>query len=164
MRAPVHPVLIVGLGNPLMGDDGIGVRVLGALRARRDLPPDTELIDMGTGGLALLHVLPGRRRVVVVDAADMELRPGESRVFTPAEAASRRGVLRFSTHEGDPMRILELAGRRPFPPEEVLWVGVQPLRVGPGLELSPALEARLSDYADTVLDAAREEPACTSSP
>ena len=86
-------VLVLGLGNPLRGDDGIGSRVVEEL-IRRGLPEGVTALDGGTGGLDLLQVLEGWERVVVVDAADVGREPGQFVRFTPdqarlAEAAAR---------------------------------------------------------------------------
>ena len=62
------PILILGIGNILLRDEGVGVRVVEALRGRA-LPDTVELVDGGTGGADLLEVVADRRVVIVVDAA-----------------------------------------------------------------------------------------------
>ena len=65
-------LLVLGLGNPLRGDDGIGPRVIEALQDR-GLPSGVEVIDGGTGGLGLVNMLSCRQRVIIVDAANMRM-------------------------------------------------------------------------------------------
>ena len=69
--------LIIGLGNPLRGDDGVGVRVVQAL-AERALPAGVEVVDGGTQGLGLVSLLEGQKRVILVDAADVGKRLASS--------------------------------------------------------------------------------------
>ena len=73
--------LIIGLGNPLRRDDGVGVRVV-ELLAARDLPAGVEVVDGGTPGLGLVPLLEGRQRVILVDAADLGREPGAFVRFT----------------------------------------------------------------------------------
>ena len=75
-------VLVLGLGNPLRGDDGVGPRVVEEL-TRRGLPDGVMTLDVRTGGLDLLHTLEGWKRVVAVDAADVGREPGQFVRFTP---------------------------------------------------------------------------------
>ena len=53
---------IIGLGNPLMRDDGVGIRVVERIRDDSRLPADVEVLDLGTGGLTVLHAIEGRSR------------------------------------------------------------------------------------------------------
>ena len=67
----VPPILIVGVGNLLLRDEGIGVHVAHELQ-RRHLPTDLEVLDGGTAGMDLLHHFQGRRRVIFVDAVEAD--------------------------------------------------------------------------------------------
>lgn len=62
------PTIILGLGNPLMADEGIGTELIVRLQ-KHDIPPDVELLDAGTGGMALLHHIADREKAVLVDWA-----------------------------------------------------------------------------------------------
>jgi Ni,Fe-hydrogenase maturation factor len=85
-------VLVLALGNPLMGDDGIGVRVVEELKGR-ELPSGVALADGGTTGLALVGLMEEYQRVIAVDAADMGQPPGCVRKFAPSEVRLRRPVI-----------------------------------------------------------------------
>ena len=78
---------VLGIGNILMRDEGVGVRLLDAVQKKRTWPASVEFVDGGAGGLALLNVIESAKRMVVFDAAEMNLPPGEYRVITPAQAA-----------------------------------------------------------------------------
>ena len=73
---PSCATLIIGLGNPLRGDDGVGVRVAQIL-GNHTLPDGVEVLDGGTQGLGIVNLMEGRQRVILVDAAEMGRSPGE---------------------------------------------------------------------------------------
>ena len=143
--------LILGLGNPLRGDDGVGCRVAEEL-ARRELPPGVQALDGGAAGLGLLDLLEGWKRVVIVDAAEMGRRPGEFVRFTPAGVRLASASGRFSLHHAGLSEVLALADALGRPLPEVVIFGVQPARVGWGEGLSPAVEAALPALIAAVLE------------
>ena len=69
------PMLVLGVGNILLRDEGIGVRVVEAMQ-KLDLPPEVELFDGATAGMDLLNVLADRRKVIVIDAIEGDYEPG----------------------------------------------------------------------------------------
>ncbi len=152
---PAPATLIVGLGNPLRGDDGVGVRVT-QLLAERCLPGDLEVVDGGTQGLSLVNILEDRQRVIVVDAADMGRLPGEFVRFVLEEArllGEEEG--RFSVHGAGLHEALLLAQALGILPDQVVLFGVQPARVGWEVGLSPEVEAALPGLVAAVLREAR---------
>ncbi|RKY66250.1 MAG: hypothetical protein DRP97_08265, partial [Candidatus Latescibacterota bacterium] len=94
------PFVILGLGNVLLGDEGVGVRVVEAL-GKRTLPSWVEVISGGVAGHRLIEWLEGVHKAVIVDAAKMRKPPGTVVRFRPEEATSRLVSRRLSLHEGD---------------------------------------------------------------
>ena len=143
------PILVLGIGNILLRDEGVGVRAIEALR-RHALPAGVELCDGGTAGLALADVLAGRRKVIVIDAMQAGLPPGTIRRLTPADLLppSAAGV---SVHEAGLVEALHSAHLLGETPEDVVIIGVQPGDVSPGLELTAAVAAALPQVIDLVL-------------
>ena len=141
---------IIGLGNPLRGDDGIGPRVVEEL-TRRGLPEGVMALDMGNAGLDLLQVLEGWERVVIVDAADVGREPGQFVRFTPAQARLTEAADRFSLHHAGLGEVLALADALGLVLPEMVIFGVQPAEVGWKEGLSPAVEAMLPVLTDAVL-------------
>jgi hydrogenase maturation protease len=144
-------VLILGLGNPLRGDDGVGPRVIEALN-ECGLPEGATALDAGTGGLDLLHVLEGWEWAVIVDAADVGREPGRYVRFTPKEAQLVESADGFSLHNAGLAEALALADAVGQPLPELVIFGVQPEKVGWGEGLSEAVEAALSDIVNAVLN------------
>lgn len=147
--------LILGLGNPLRGDDGVGPRVVAEL-LRRGLPDGVAAVDGGTGGLGLLHLLEGWERVVVVDAAILGRNPGEFLRFAPEEAHLVGSLVSLSSHTAafaDALALARALGRE-FP--DIVIYGVQPERMDWEEGLSPALEAALPQIVTAVLEEIHE--------
>jgi hydrogenase maturation protease len=150
--ADVRANLILGLGNPLRGDDGVGVYVARQLLKDR-LPDEVEVADGGTQGLGLVTLLQGRKRAIVVDAVDMGRLPGEFVRFALEEVrllAKEEG--RFSVHEAGLREALLLAQALDMLPEEVVVFGVQPADVEWEAGLSPDVKAALPDLVEAVLE------------
>ncbi|MCU0915171.1 MAG: HyaD/HybD family hydrogenase maturation endopeptidase [Planctomycetes bacterium] len=138
--------VVLGLGNPLMADEGIGVYLVERLLEVADEYPAVDFIDAGTGGLSILHQLEGRHKAILIDCAFMEEPPGALRRFTPDEVRSMKVLAHQSLHEADVLQILALARRLGQAPEEIVIFGIQPERVEPGPGLSPALAERFDEY------------------
>ncbi len=137
-----------------MSDEGVGVRVVHALTERRLLPEGVGAVDLGTGGLTVLHVLSGRRKAILVDCAHMNEAPGTWRRFTPDEVRNRKVALRYSLHEGDALQTLELARQLGECPPDIRIIGIQPARVEPGDGLSPVLSKRFEEYVQAAVEEA----------
>ncbi len=148
--------VIIGLGNPLRGDDGVGPRVVAELR-RRELPPGVEAVDGGTGGLDLLRMLEGWDRAVVVDAAEIGQEPGRFIRFTPGEPLLMEAKGRFSLHDAGLAEVLSLARVLGHPLPPLVIFGMQPERIGWGEGLSPAVEAAIPALVEAVLQEASNE-------
>jgi hydrogenase maturation protease len=144
-------VLVLALGNPLMGDDGIGVRVVEELRGR-ELPSGVALADGGTTGLALVGLMEKYQRVIAVDAADMGQPPGCVRKFAPSEVEFRTTGNMQSLHQVGFGEALTLARALGVSPPELTIIGVQPKRTAIGEELSPEVEGAIPECIRLLLD------------
>ena len=140
------PTLVIGLGNPLMGDDGFGLAVLAELRERWRMPGDVELVDGGTWGIRLLPLLDGAERVLFLDAVDRGAAPGTPFVLEGDELP-RALCHKLSPHQIDLREVLALASFRGSMPQDVVAVGAQPADVQLRDGLSPVLEHRIGDIA-----------------
>ncbi len=142
--------LIMGLGNPLRGDDGVGIRAA-ELLAGRALPEGVEVIDAGTRGLDLVNLMEGWPRVVLIDAAYVGKAPGEFVRFTPDEANLLGDDEYLSVHAAGLREALLLARVLGVLPDEVIVYGVQPSHVDWQEGLSPEVEAALPKLVEAIL-------------
>jgi len=137
--------IVIGLGNPLMGDDGIGIRLVNDL-AVEFAGDAVEFADAGTSGMCVLHLIAGRKKAFLIDCALMNADPGTIRRFTPDDITARNILAHLSNHEGSLLEILDLSRRLGELPEEVVIFGIEPVRVSPGEYLSPTLAEQLDYY------------------
>ena len=147
----MKPTLIICLGNPLMRDEGIGIRLASELSQRLVDNPNVDVLDLGTGGLTIIHAIAGRKKVVFVDCALMGEAPGRMRRFTPEEVVSKKIKTRYSLHEGDLLDTLKLSQSMGECPDDIVFFGIEPKEVAPGEGLSKELESNIRDYINTIL-------------
>jgi hydrogenase maturation protease len=140
------PIVVLGLGNPLMADEGIGIDLVERLAQEADRYPSVDFIDAGTGGMAVLHLIEGRRKAVLIDCAFMGEAPGVLRRFTPEEVHSTKALAHQSLHEADLLRILTLAEELGQLPEQVTIFGIQPQVVEVRQGLSDILRNGVDHY------------------
>lgn len=146
---PGHTV-VIGLGNPLMGDDGLGLAALARLRDEWDLPPDVELVDGGTWGMTLLPTIEDAEHVILIDAIDVAAEPGTEVVLERARLP-RYLATKISPHQVDLRDVLALAELRGTLPEDTIAVGLQPACVTLSSELSDVLRCRVDDLVKAVI-------------
>lgn len=155
------PTLVLGLGNILLRDEGVGVRVVEAME-QLALPPDVELFDGATAGLDLLDVLAERRKVIVIDAIDGESEPGTVLRLTPDELVFQHDQ-QVSLHELGFVEALGLARQLGIAPQEVVIFGVKPHDVGCGLDLSPATARLVPQIIALILAELKCDPGADAS-
>jgi hydrogenase maturation protease len=141
-------IAVIGIGNPLMGDDGAGTAVLDVL-SEKGLPDGVEVIELGSGGLTLLHRMEDFESVVLADAVDFGGKPGEVRLFSPDEVDSVK-TMGYSLHDVDILKVIELARQMDQCPDRIMIAAIQPENLRPSTELSPSVSANLRDLADRI--------------
>lgn len=123
-------VVVLGIGNFLMGDDGAGIHVIDRLRSDAALPSSVLLVDGGTLGFSLMEQVESARVLIVVDAMQLDAEPGTVKSFLDGEldnflaAPTQRSV--HDANLGDVMRMCAL---RDTLPENRILVGIQPASI-----------------------------------
>lgn len=145
----MKPNAIIGMGNPLMSDEGVGIRLIDRLQGTT-LAESVDILDLGTSGMRALHELEGRDLVVFVDCALMGTEPGTIRRFTPDDVETKKIQPRLSLHEGDLLNTIALARRLGTSPRRIVIFGIEPKTVEPGETLSPELAAGLEEYVAAI--------------
>ena len=144
-----RPVLVLGIGNILLRDEGVGVRVIEQMQ-KIPLPDDVELIDGGTAGADLLDVLAERRKVIVIDAIQADCEPGTVLRFT-ADDLVRPDRVGMSLHELGLGGALKMTKQLGCEPKEVVVFGIKPKDISCGLELSEEITASVPKVVELVL-------------
>jgi hydrogenase maturation protease len=161
--------LILGTGNLLLSDEGFGVHFIRHLEQHYQFPQEVELLDGGTMGLMLTHVIEEADRVYIVDALvppdpppDRNLsasvtsirgEPGSplSHRYAKEDFLLKRIPLKLSPHQAGIQEMLLVSELRGRCPKEIFLLGVIPESLAPGCELSPRLEQRLGEMADDLV-------------
>jgi hydrogenase maturation protease len=146
-----NEILILGIGNPLCGDDGAGIR-LAEIIAEGELPQGVQIEQAGLPGLGLPTWLEGRATVILLDAVEMGLAPGDWRrlEWGQVDFAMQEGAL--SLHQPDLSSGLALAQALSLIPERLEIYAIQPGTTEPGAAMSAEVSAILPGLADIILD------------
>jgi len=129
--------LILGLGNTLLRDDGVGVRVAEKLQAE-DLK--AEVRNGATLGLSLFEILTKCEKALVVDAVDMGKAPGTMACFSAQEILALPESKNFSLHEIGLLEVLKIGQTLNEEFRNVTIIGIQPQDLRQGESLSPEVE------------------------
>ncbi len=148
---------VLGIGNILMQDEGIGVRLMEAAMVAHDWPEEIEFIDGGAGGLNLLNFIEQAKRMVVIDAADMGLAPGEHRLISPEQVRDDTPEHRVSMHDVPFMETLKLCEQFSRRPDRVRLFVVQPKSIDFGQDLTIELTAAFDRLLQETIDLIRSE-------
>ena len=136
----------------MAGDDAVGPRVIEHVVAN-GLDRGFVAVDLSTDALSLVAYLnDDTEAVLVVDAAHLGLAPGDFRFFSPDEVETQKELSGLTTHEGDVLKVVELARGAGYPIPPVAVMGIEPCEMGDGMTLSERLEERLPAYAAAAID------------
>lgn len=148
--------LVLGLGNILWADEGFGIRAVEALNAGYRFPSNVRLMDGGTQGIFLLPWVRTARKLLILDAIDFGLEPGELRVMYQDDVPRFMGAKKVSMHQAGFQEVLMSAQLADEFPEQIALVGVQPeLLDDYGGSLRPCVKARVPDAVQAAIDVLR---------
>ena len=145
------PVLVLGLGNILLQDEGVGVAVIERLQRRYRVPDEVELLDGGTSGMSLLEDISNREHLIVVDAVRTG-KPAGTEVVLTGEEVPAFLCNKVSPHQlalSDVLANLALMNKSP---RQVTVVGMEPLSLETHLGLSEMVTDRLQALTETVIE------------
>ncbi len=146
---------LIGLGNILLRDEGVGVHVVTALREKYIFSPPAELIDGGTMGLNLLPFFENSTRVLIVDAVDFGREPG---YIEEIEDDRIPAILhpKLSVHHIGLSDVLLAAALMGIKPEKICLIGVEPESIDVGMEMTDAIRSAMGKITDAVIDKLRQ--------
>ena len=133
-----HRVTILGLGNILLSDEGVGVHVVNEFQKRYEVPPYVEIVDGGAAGLDLIPFIEGREKVVMVDAVNFDREPGYIDVLENEQIPVRLTQKASMHHLGlmDVLCIVRMSGNVP---RELCIIGIQPKSLELGIDMTPEI-------------------------
>ena len=142
---------IIGIGNPLRNDDGVGIILLEKLSQRKkDFSKKIEFIDGGTGGMNLLHYLSYFDVVFLLDAVNFNKNPGDIDFFKLDDIINENQNLSLSTHESDFSKIIQLSKKLNELPKNFFIVGIQPKDTSFGDKISEEITKKINSIIDYI--------------
>jgi len=171
MKNPESPrprITVLGIGNLLWADEGFGVRCVEALQQRYEFADNVALIDGGTQGLYLIQHVQEADYLLIFDAVDYNLAPGELKFIADDEVPKFLGIKKLSLHQTGFQEVLMLAQLTGQYPQRVLLIGCQPEQMTDyGGSLRPSVKAAMEGAlieAVRVLETWGAEPRKRASP
>jgi len=144
--------LVLGLGNILLGDEGVGVRVVERLLEQYDFPEGVRVMDGGTLGMDLLPYVEDASRLLVIDAVQARKPPGTLVRMEGDEIPVFLDASKVSPHQEGLQDLLAVAVLKGYLPDEVVFWGAQIESLGVGLELSAPVAAQVDALGGKVLE------------
>lgn len=152
LAPPVKPVLIAGIGNLLLQDDGFGPQTIARLEAEYDFGDQVELLDLGTPALDFVDYLVGRDVVILLDALSCGGEPGEVLTYDHTQLRRRIAGMRLSAHQPCLDETLFAAQTAGIQFKEVLLIGVVGCNFEVSTELGPVVSAAMPQAIQVVCD------------
>ena len=147
MSLPPSGVVVIGIGNIIRSDDGLGIRAIRRLRQRHRLRPEVDLIEGGTAGLLLLPYIAAARRAIIIDAINIGAPAGTLIRLAEVQRVFAKGL---TPHDVGLADLLDAARLADVWPETLILHGAQPASTAIGTELTAAVDASLEPLADAI--------------
>ena len=145
-----NDIVVLGLGNPLMADEGIGGFIINKFLEKKNSYPEVDFVDAGTGGMSILHLIAERKKVIVIDCAYMNRAPGTMVKFTPQDVKTIKQLIHYSLHEIDILKVIEFARQLNLCPDDIVIFGIEPEKIEFQINLNPALLKKIDEYLETI--------------
>ena len=148
-------ILIAGIGNILLQDDGLGPQAIARLHAEYEFGEEVELLDLGTPTLDFVDYLRGRNILILIDALSGGGEPGELLTFDKEQLNDFLPNMRLSAHQPCLYETLHTAETAGIDLQEVLLVGVVGNCFDVGTELGPYVSASMPEVLELIVNFAR---------
>lgn len=150
-----NSIVVLGVGNILLTDEGLGVHVVEDLKANYTFTPQISLIDGGTMGMELLTYMRGMKKILLIDAVNGGEAPGTIYEF-PHRELEQYFTDHISVHEVGMQDILRIRAIQENPLEDAIVIGVEPESLDVGFEPSAPVQKALPEIKERVLRVLRE--------
>jgi hydrogenase maturation protease len=143
-------IVILGVGNLLLSDEGVGVHIANEL-LKMNLPPDVSVIEGGTDGFRLLNIMTEADRLIIIDAVKGDAPPGSIYRFDIGEVQNSPSGFKTSVHQIGILEVLdlsELIGKTPH----TTVIGIEPKSLDMGMELSSEIKAKIPRIIELILE------------
>lgn len=148
-------IAIIGLGNILLRDEGIGVHVINTIKQRYTFSPYVEVIDGGTMGLDLLPIFQRHDRILIVDSVDFGMKAGHIGIIENDAIPSTLNS-KLSVHHIGLSDVLFASKLMGISPSEICLIGIQPGSIDIGLDMTEEINGKMDTLIDAVIGKLRE--------
>ena len=148
-------ITILGLGNILMTDEGVGVHTVNEFEKRYEVPDYVEIVDGGAAGLDLIPFIEGREKVLMVDAVNFDREPGFIDTLEN-EAIPIRLTQKASMHHLGLMDVLCIVRMSGNIPKDMCIIGIQPKSLDLGIDMTKEIWDKEDDLIDRIVAKLRE--------
>ncbi|MBU2511590.1 HyaD/HybD family hydrogenase maturation endopeptidase [bacterium] len=143
--------VILGVGNILHSDDGIGIKILKYLESQFQFPEEIELVDGGTVGAQLDRTIVNKDWIIIIDALDVKGPVGEVRVLCGEDFINRPGIIKMSPHQVGFLDLIQLMKMEGTEPKQIDLIGVIPANTNDGFEMAPEVDAAVNTVVEKLL-------------
>lgn len=148
-------ISVIGLGNILLKDEGVGVHVINTMKERYTFPPDVEIIDGGTLGLDLLPLIEGKEKILLVDAVNFKKEPGHIDALED-DAIPSTLFSKLSVHHIGLSDVLFAAKLKGATPSKIRLIGIQPQSLEVGLDMTECISGKMEELINVVIKTLEE--------
>lgn len=148
-------IVILGIGNLLLTDEGIGVHVVNEL-LKMELPPEVSVVEGGTDGFRLLNVITEADRLIVIDAVKGGADPGFLYRFDINKVRNCPSGFKTSVHQIGILEVIDLSGLIGKTPHTTV-IGIEPKSLEIGMELSPEIKEKIPRIIELIFDELRKD-------
>jgi hydrogenase maturation protease len=149
-------IVVLGVGNLLLSDEGVGIHVVNELM-KMSLPPKISVVEGGTDGFGLLNIITEADRLIVIDAVKGGGPPGALYRFDLDEVRNYPSGFKTSVHQIGILEVLdisELIGKKPH----ITVIGIEPKSLEMGMELSPEVRSKIPRVIELILNLLKVDP------
>jgi hydrogenase maturation protease len=150
LPGPYNRILILGVGNLLLSDEGVGVHVAQRM-LQIDLPPEVRVVEGGTDGFGLINIILEADRMILIDAVRGGGAPGSVYRFDVEDCNPCPDLFRTSVHQVSILEVVHLSGFIGSAPKTTI-IGVEPGALEMGMELSPEIEEKIPRVIQLILE------------
>lgn len=145
-------IIVLGLGNFLLKDEGVGVHFAERIAADENLPNYVDVEDGATGGINLLYLMEGFKKAIVIDAMEFGGKPGEARKISLQEIKEKKSHLTISLHGINFFDVIKLSNAVEMTLPEIVIIGIQPADMSHGTELTTEVERSFDKVKELVFE------------
>ena len=135
-------IIVLGVGNELLSDEGIGVHVIKALQKENSLPPEVEVMEGGTDGFGLINIITDTDRLIVIDSLKGGSEAGTLYKFDIEDAPGTPDLFKTSVHQIGILEVINLSSLIGKTPKTTV-IGVEPKSITMGMELSEEVKEKI---------------------